>query len=124
MTDPAADAARAAAEFFAAQYGPGLPAQVEAELAARDSDSERPGQYDLGLVLSAAALIVAIAQLAQSIYAMRHQQTAQPAPEAIARETRIELRKREISLTDQTLTITEFIATEITRRDLPSGDQG
>jgi hypothetical protein len=123
VTDAAAGAARAAAEYFAAEYGPGLPAQVEAELADRDRDTQRPGQYVVGVVLSAAALIVAIAQLAQSIYATHRQQTAQPAADAIARETRIELRKREISLSEQTLRITEFIATEITRQGIPPGGQ-
>lgn len=124
MTDPAAGAARAAADFFAADYGPGLRAEVEAELAARGQDARRPGTYDAGLVVSAAALIVAVAQLVQSIYAIRRQRTAPPAAEAIARETRIELRKREISLSEQTLRITEYIATEITRQNLPPGDQG
>lgn len=119
MTDAVAHAARSAAGFFAAEYGPGLPAEVEAELAARGDDEQRPGQYDAALVISVAALIVAIAQFAQSIYAMRRQQTAQPTAEAIARDTRIELRQREITLSDQTLRITDFIAAEITGQDLP-----
>ncbi len=123
MTDPVADAARAAAEHFTAEYGPGLAAEVEAQLAARDRGGNRPAQYDLGLVLSAAALIVAIAQFAQSIYAARRQQAVQPTAEAIARETRIELRNREISLSEQTLRITDFIVTEITRDVAPPGQR-
>jgi hypothetical protein len=66
-------------------------------------DDRRPGQYDAALVVSVAALIVAIAQFAQSIYATRSQQTPQPTAQAIARDTRIELRQREITLSEQTL---------------------
>jgi hypothetical protein len=124
VTDAAAHAARSAADFFTAECGPGLPAEVEAELAASAEDGERPGQYDAALVISVAALIVAIAQFAQSIYTMRRQQTTHPTAEAIARDTRIELRQREITLSDQTLRITEFIAAEITRLDLPPAEQG
>lgn len=127
MTDPAATVARAAAAHFASEYGPGLPAEVEAELAAGDRDGPRPGQYDAvvtaGLVMSAASLIVAIAQLAQSIWAVHHEQTPKPSPEAIARQTRIELRRVEIPLSDGTLRLTEFIATETTRQRPPAAHQ-
>ena len=44
MTDPAADAARAAAAILAADLGPSLPAEVEAVLAARDA-AQRPDRY-------------------------------------------------------------------------------
>jgi hypothetical protein len=40
MTDPAAEAARAAAAILAPDLGPALPVHVEAALAARDT-----GQY-------------------------------------------------------------------------------
>jgi uncharacterized protein HemX len=122
VTDAVAGAARAAAEFFAAECGPGLPAEVEAELTVRHRGDQRPGQYDAGLVVAVAALIVAIAQLAQSIYAMRRQQAEKPTAEVITRETCIQLREREIFLSDQTLRITEFIAIEITRKDPPTAD--
>ena len=42
MTDPAADAARSAAAILAPDLGPNLPAEVEAALAARDTQ-QRPG---------------------------------------------------------------------------------
>jgi hypothetical protein len=58
MTDPAADAARAAAVILAPSHGPNLPAEVEAALAARHG----PGRY-LDPV-SLASLIVSIATLA------------------------------------------------------------
>ena len=44
MTDPAADAARAAAAILALDLGPNLPAEVEAALAARDTQ-QRPDRY-------------------------------------------------------------------------------
>jgi hypothetical protein len=82
MTDPAADAARSAAAILAADLGPGLPAEVEAALAARGT-GQRPDRYlD---PLSLASLIVAIATLAWTIYNDRRKQTPGPPPEAIAR---------------------------------------
>jgi hypothetical protein len=65
MTDPAAEAARAAAAALASQAGPGLLTEVEAALAAR-STQQRPGRY-LDPV-SLAGLIVAIATLAWTVY--------------------------------------------------------
>ena len=44
MTDPAADAARSAAVILAPDLGPNLPAEVEAALAARDTQ-QRPDRY-------------------------------------------------------------------------------
>ena len=76
-----------------------------------------PGRYDAGLAVSVAPLIVAVAQLAQSVYATRRQQAAGPDAGATAREIRIELRQREIELLEQTLRIIEFIAAEITRQE-------
>ena len=123
MTDPAADAARAAAAHFAAEIGPGLPAEVEIRLASRSYANRRPAQYDTGLVVSIAALIVTVAQLAQSIWAAHREHNPEPSPEAIARETRIELREFEVSLSEGTLRITEFIAVEITRQNASAGYQ-
>jgi hypothetical protein len=124
VTDPAATAAgaaRAAAAHFAAEYGPGLAAQFDAELAARAGGDGRAGRYDpavlAGLGMSAASLIVTIAQLAQSIRASHRGQAPEPSPQAIARQVRITLRERDIPVTEGTLRITDFIATEITRRD-------
>jgi hypothetical protein len=65
MTDPAADASRAAVAILAPDLGPNLPAEVGAALAARDT-SHRPDRY-LDPV-SLASLIAAIATLAWTIY--------------------------------------------------------
>jgi hypothetical protein len=46
VTDPVADAARAAAAILAPDLGPGLPAEVEAALYARGRDEQAPGQYN------------------------------------------------------------------------------
>ena len=90
MTDPAADAARSAAAILAPDLGPGLPAEVEAALAARGTQ-QRPDRY-LDPV-SLAGLIVAIATLAWTIYNDRRKQDPGPPPaDAIARQVRITLR--------------------------------
>jgi hypothetical protein len=122
MTDPAADAARAAAAILAPDLGPSLPAQVEATLAARDTQ-QRPDRY-LDPV-SLASLIVSIATLTWTIYndqRNRHDQPDHdpgPAPDVIARQVRITLRDQDIQLPPGTEHITEVIAIEITRHASP-----
>src|SRR5689334_289283 len=95
MTDPVEDAARSAAAILAADLGLGLPAEVEAALAARDIQ-QRPDRY-LDPV-SLASLIVAIATLAWTIYNDRRKQTPAPPPDAIARQVRITLRDQDTVL--------------------------
>ena len=116
MTDPAADAARAAAAILAADLGPNLPAEVEAALAARGT-GQRPDRY-LDPV-SLAGLIVAIATLAWTIYNDRRKQTPDPPPDSIARQVRITLRDQDTVLPPGTERITEVVATEITRHASP-----
>jgi len=77
MTDPAADAARAAAAILAPDLGPSLPAEVEAALAARGTQ-HRPGRYFDPVSL--ASLIVAIATLAWTIYNDQRKHTPDPPP--------------------------------------------
>ncbi|HXL93553.1 MAG TPA: hypothetical protein VN969_31870 [Streptosporangiaceae bacterium] len=117
MTDPAAEAARAAAEALVSQAGPGLLTEVEVALAARGTQ-QRPGRY-LDPV-SLAGLIVAIATLAWTIYNDQRSRTHNPSPEAIARRLRITLREQDTALPDGTEHITEIIATEITRHAGPT----
>jgi hypothetical protein len=117
MTDPVGDAARAAAAILAPDLGPGLPGQVEAALAARDTH-QRPGRY-LDPV-SLATLIVAIATLAWTIYNDQRKHTPDPPPAAIARQVRITLREQDTLLPSGTERITEIIATEITRHADPT----
>ena len=122
MTDPAAEAARTAAAILAPDLGPGLPAQVEAALAARD-DQQRPDRY-LDPV-SLASLIVSIATFAWTIYNDQHTRHDQPGhdpglqPDVIARQVRITLRDADIQLPPGTERITEVVATEITRHASP-----
>jgi hypothetical protein len=117
MTDPAADAARAAAAILAPDLGPSLPAEVEAALAARDT-SQRPDRY-LDPV-SLAGLIVAIATLAWTIYNdQRDRHHADPPADSIARQVRITLRDQDTALPPGTERITEIVATEITRHAGP-----
>lgn len=125
MTDPVADAARAAADALAPGLGPGLRAEVEAALAARNAGSRRPGQYDpaviAGLGISAASLIVTIAQLAWSIITDPRKHTAKPSPDSIARQVRITLREQNLPAFPGTDRITDVVITEILRLESPPG---
>jgi hypothetical protein len=117
MTDPAADAARTAAAILAPGYGPSLPAEVEAALAARDT-SQRTDRY-LDPV-SLATLIVSIATLAWTIYNdQRDRHHSDPPADSIARHVRITLRDQDTALPPGTDRITEIVATEITRHASP-----
>ena len=118
MTDPAADAARSAALILAPDLGPNLPAEVEAALAARDTQ-QRPDRY-LDPV-SLASLIVAIATLAWTIYNDQRKHTPQPPPDTVARQIPITLRDQDTTLPPGTERITEIVATEITRQATPPG---
>lgn len=118
MTDPAADAARSAAAILAPDLGPNLPAEVEAALAARDTQ-HRLHRY-FGPV-SLASLIVAVATLAWTIYNDQHNRTLDPPPSSIARQVRITLRGQDTPLPPGTERITEVVATEITRQPRPPG---
>jgi hypothetical protein len=88
MSDPVEQNARAAAHRLAAEYGRGLPADVEAALHARGS-VPRPDQY-LDPV-SLAGLIVSAASLAWTVYADLKTRTAKPAAEVVARTVRVRL---------------------------------
>jgi hypothetical protein len=124
VTDPAARAARAAAIILAPGLGQGLPAEVEAALAARHAGEQRPSQYDpvaiAGLAISAASLIVAVAQLAQSIITSRPDPASPPPPpQVIARQVRITLRQQGAPLPSGADRITDVVITEITRQATP-----
>jgi hypothetical protein len=116
MTDPSADVARSAAAILAADLGPGLPAEVEAALAARDT-ARRPDRY-LDPV-SLASLIVSIATLAWQVYTDQRKHTPDPPADSIARQVRITLRDQDTTLPPGTDRITEIVATEITRHASP-----
>jgi hypothetical protein len=116
MTDPVADAARSAAAILAPDLGPGLPAEVEAALAARDTP-QRPDRYlD---PISLASLIVAIATLAWTIYSDQRHHTHDQPSDIIARQVRVTLHAQDTILPPGTERITEIVATEITRHASP-----
>jgi hypothetical protein len=126
VTDPAAQAARAAAALLAPDLGPALPAQVEAALAARGSQ-QRPDRYVD--VVSLAGLIVSVATLAWTIYNDQrnrrdnhdHEQDHDPGPrpDVLARQVRITLADADIQLPPGTERVTEIVATEIIRYAAP-----
>jgi hypothetical protein len=127
MTDPVEAAARSAALVLASDLGPSLPAEVETVLAARYTGEQRPGQYDpvaiAALGIGAADLIVSIAQLAWSIISEQHKHTAQPLPDATARQVRIALRQQDIAVSPSTDHITEVVITELIRLEDPPQQQ-
>jgi hypothetical protein len=120
MTDPAADAARAAAVILASDLGPNLPAEVEAALAARGTPQRQDRYLD---PVSLASLIVSIATLAWTIYNDQRNHTPDPPPSSIARQVRITLRDHDTALPPGTGHITEVVATEITRQASPPARQ-
>jgi hypothetical protein len=123
VTDPVADAARSAAAILTPEFGPGLPAEVEAALHTREADGQRPGRYDPAVVaslgISAASLIVTIAQLAWSVISDHRTHTTQPSPEAISRQIRIRMRQHDSPMPPGTDHITDVVITEITHLQDP-----
>jgi hypothetical protein len=88
IDDPVGRAARAAARRLANDHGSRLTVDVEAALRERSSNG-RPEQFADPIAL--AALIVAAADLAWSVYTDLRKKTLKPAPEVLARQIRIEL---------------------------------
>ena len=118
MTDPAGDAARSAAAILAPDLGPNLPAEVEAALAARDTQ-QRPDQYfdPIGL----ASLIVSIATLAWTIYDGQREYASEPERSEIEREVRIIVRDQDMTMPTGTERVIEVVATEIIRKGAGDG---
>jgi hypothetical protein len=110
--DPISTAARAAAGQLAADYGPTMPTDVEAELATQGT-TERPGQYFDPISLG--SLLVAIATLAWTIYNDKRKQTPNPSPDVVARQVRVELRNQGDTRHSQhdINRVTEVVVTEI-----------
>ena len=101
MTNPAADAARAAAVILAPDLG----------------SRDQPSLY-LDPV-SLASLIVAIATLAWTVYNDQRGHRPDPPPADIATQVRIILREQETLLPPGSERITEIVATEIIRHASP-----
>ncbi len=108
--DPVAATARAAAGQLAAQYGPGLAAEVEAALHARGT-GHRPEQYFDPVSLG--SLIVSIADLAWTIVAGLKTKTPNPAADVLARAVRVELRTRDDTAIASQDKVTDVVVTEI-----------
>lgn len=83
MTRPAMIAARAAAQRLERENNPGLRAEVEAVLAARQTGSAAPRYAD---PVALASLIVSIASLAWTVYADLRKQTHHPSADKVAGE--------------------------------------
>ena len=112
MTDPITIAARTTTEQLAAEYGPGLAAEVEAALHAQGA-THRPSQY-LDPV-SLGGLIVAIATLAWSIYSDLRKKTPNPSPSVVTRHVRTELREHSNTSRPEADRIIDIVVTEITQ---------
>jgi len=89
MADPIEHCARAVAQRMAADYGSGLPADVETALHTRGS-TPRPEQYlD---PISLAGLIVSVATLAWTVYTDLRKKTPEPSPDVLTRTIRVQMR--------------------------------
>jgi hypothetical protein len=119
MTDPVEDAARAAAVVLAGEIGQGLPVEVEAALFARDQGQQRVGHYDAVAIatlgVTAAGLIVAVAQFAWGVVVEKRKHTDQPSVESVSREVRIWAREQDVPMPAGSDRITEVVVTEVIR---------
>jgi hypothetical protein len=122
--DPAAAAARSAADILVPDLGQHLPVEVEAALAARSGD-QRPDRFVDPVALG--GLIVSVATLAWTIYNDQRNRAQErkpdtdgpgqePLADSIARQVRVTLRERDTVLPPGTERITEVVATEIIRQ--------
>ena len=118
MSDPIGAAARAAAERLEAEGRPGLAAEVEAVLAARDPAAP-PSQYVDPVAV--ASLIVAIASSAWTVYTDLKKRTARPAPEVVARSVRVRLRDSGPAAPDE---LVEVVVTETVQAGADQDDAG
>lgn len=113
MNDPVRAISHGAADRLTPEYGPELAADVEAALYARES-ARRPERFGVDPT-SLGTLIVTIADLAWTIYTDLKQKTPNPAPNALARMVRVELRNRGDGVPESSEKVTEVVVTEITR---------
>ncbi|HEV2809891.1 MAG TPA: hypothetical protein VGV93_05780 [Acidimicrobiales bacterium] len=88
MTDPVADASRAAAQRLAEEYGPSLAGDVEEALYLR-GESRSPERY-LDPV-SLGGLIVSVATLAWTVFNDLRTKAAKPSADVVARRVRVRL---------------------------------
>jgi hypothetical protein len=109
MTDPIADSARAAADRLAAELGPELVTDVEAELHTRQA-TRRPDRYLDPISLG--GLIVSVATLAWNVYTDLKSKTPSPAPDVVARTVRVELGPSEAATPQQRDRIIEIVVSE------------
>jgi hypothetical protein len=112
MTNPITAGARAAANRLDAEFGPGLPSEVEAVLLDTESGEQSERYLD---PISLASLIVSLASLAWNIYSDKRKKTPEPAHEDIVLAVRTELHSPENAgpvLQDK---IIEVVVTEVTR---------
>lgn len=108
--DPVVEqAARAAARRLAPDYGPQAQAQVEAALYGAE-EQKVPDQYFDPVAIG--GLIVAIADLAWTVYSDLKSRGEKPTQDGVARKVRTE-RHREAGLSDGDLKIIETVTTEV-----------
>ncbi|HEX4806104.1 MAG TPA: hypothetical protein VFU94_09400 [Conexibacter sp.] len=89
MNEVIAGASRAAAARLADELGRELPGSVEAALHAKPTAA--PASYADPVALG--TLIVAVAQLAWSVWTERRRATPEPPPAVVERAVRVELRE-------------------------------
>ncbi len=117
--DPVRRAARMAAQRLESRRWPGLTVEIEAALEDRRSKDPsgrdgHPDQYVDAIPL--AALIVAAADLAWSVYAELRTKTSKPAP-VITQRLRVELIESRVIESTERDRVIEVIVDEIIRSD-------
>lgn len=112
MSDPVEVTARATAAQLAAEYGPGVVAEVDAALYARRR-AERPQQFVDPVSLG--SLIVAVATLAWTIYADLRKRTPEPPQEEVERQVIVELQEQGAADRKDAERITAIAVTEAIR---------
>jgi hypothetical protein len=118
VSDPIGAAARAAAQRLEAEGRPGLVAEVEAVLAARDPATP-PSQYVDPVAL--ASLIVTIASSAWTVYTDLRKRSARPVPAVLARSVRVKLRDGGHTAPDE---LVEVVVTETVQAAADQDDAG
>jgi hypothetical protein len=115
MNDPAATGARAAAERLSALHGPRLITDVEATLHARDT--EQPPDRFLDPV-AVAALIVAAATLAWTVYNdLKTRTSAAPTAQVVTRTVTTRLRRTRTLTREETAIVTTTVEETLTSLD-------
>jgi hypothetical protein len=109
MSDPVAEASRAAAQRLTDDLGPGLAVDVEEALQGR-GEAHSPERYLDPLSLG--SLIVSVASLAWTVLKDLRNTTSTPGAEVVARRIRVELATHDSVISAQRDRIIDIVVSE------------